>query len=77
MVGNNQLYHRHHLHRGIRGILVSIWKGKNGYGEKRKVGEKYPDYDNWGDPENLEPVDDWDKKRNWTNKKTNQEQFSW
>ena len=48
---------------GFGGILVSIWKGKNGYGEKRKVGEKYPDYDNWGDPENLEPVDDWDKKK--------------
>lgn len=48
---------------GFGGILVSIWKGKNGYGEKRKVGEKYPNYDDWGDPENLEPVDDWDKKK--------------
>ena len=54
MVGNNQLYHRHHLHRGIRGcILVSIWKGKNGYGEKRKVGEKYPDYDLIGETQRI------------------------
>ena len=48
---------------GFVGILANIWKGKNGYGEKRKVGEKYPNYDDWGDPENLEPVDDWDKKK--------------
>ena len=48
---------------GVVGVLVNIWKGQNGYGEKRKVGEKYPNYDDWGDPENLEPVDDWDKKK--------------
>ena len=48
---------------GVGLLLVDIWKGRNGYGKKRKVGEKYPNYDDWGDPENLEPVDDWDKKK--------------
>ena len=50
---------------GIVGVLVNIWKGQNGYGKKGKMDfwKEDVNYQDWGQIEGLEPVDDWDKKK--------------
>jgi hypothetical protein len=50
---------------GVGGVLVDIWKGRNGYGKKRKMDfwKEDVNYQDWGNIEGLEPVDDWDKKK--------------
>jgi hypothetical protein len=46
---------------GVGIMLVKIWNRKNG--KVDNFWEKDRNYDAWGDPEGLEPVDDWDKKK--------------
>ena len=46
-------------------MLVQIWKGWGGYSKKRKMDfwKEDANYQSWGEIEGVEPVDDWDKKK--------------
>jgi hypothetical protein len=50
---------------GVGFMLVQIWKGWGGYGKKRKMDfwKEDANYQSWGEIEGVEPVDDWDKKK--------------
>ena len=48
---------------GVGFLLVKIWDEARGKNRKKDFWEDDTNYDGWGQIEGVEPVDDWDKKK--------------